>query len=63
MISICEVVKEAFAIGCLTIEAEEQLRQLLKTKYDSRDFRAFMLLQHAVASGSIRQQSRDLVAS
>jgi len=60
MLLIRDVVKEAFTIGCLTIEAEEQLRQLLRTKYDAKDFRAFMLLQHAVASGIIRQESREL---
>lgn len=63
MLSIHEVVKEAFATGCLTVEAEDQLRQLLKTKYDAKDFRAFMLLQHSVMSGSIRQESRELVTS
>ncbi len=63
MLSIREIVKEAFTIGCLTVETEEQLRQLLKTKYDVKDFRAFMLLQHAVMSGSIRQESRELATS
>ncbi|MBM0741044.1 hypothetical protein JOY44_05330 [Phormidium sp. CLA17] len=63
MLSIREIVKEAFTIGCLTVETEEQLRQLLKTKYDAKDFRAFMLLQHAVVSGSIRQESRELATS
>ncbi len=57
---IREVVQEAFVSGCLTVEAEEQLRQLLRTKYDAKDFRAFMLLQHAVMAGTIRQESRDL---
>lgn len=57
---IREIVQEAFISGCLTVEAEEQLRQLLRTKYDTKDFRAFMLLQHAVMAGTIRQESRDL---
>jgi len=61
MLSICEIVKEAFTTGLLTVEAEEQLRQLLKTKYDAKNFRAFMLLQHAVMSDAIRQESRELV--
>ncbi|MDX2228609.1 MAG: hypothetical protein NW220_03160 [Leptolyngbyaceae cyanobacterium bins.349] len=60
MLLIRDVVKEAFTAGCLSIEAEEQLRQLLRTKYDAKDFRAFMLLQHAVASGLVRQESREL---
>ena len=60
MLLIRDVVKQAFTVGCLTIEAEDQLRQLLRTKYDAKDFRAFMLLQHAVASGIVRQESREL---
>lgn len=59
MLLIRDVVREAFAVGYLTIEAEEQLRQLLRTKYDAKDFRAFMSLQHAVASGIVRQESRE----
>jgi hypothetical protein len=59
MILIREVVQQAFMTGCLTIEAEDQLRQLLRTKYAVEDFRAFMRLQHAVVSGDIRQESRE----
>lgn len=58
-LSICEVVRQAFALGCLTVEAEEQLRQLLRKKYGKPDFRAFMQLQYAVMSGTVRQESRD----
>lgn len=61
MLSIHEIVKEALTTGLLTVEAEEQLRQLLTTKYDTKDFQAFMLLQRAVMSGSVRQLSRELV--
>lgn len=60
MLLIRDVVREAFAVGYLSIDAEEQLRQLLRTKYDAKDFKAFMLLQHAVASGIVRQESREL---
>lgn len=60
MFLIRDVVREAFTVGYLSVEAEEQLRQLLRTKYDAKDFKAFMLLQHAVASGIIRQESREL---
>ena len=59
MTLIREVVKESLASGCLTIEAEEQLRQLLRAKYDVNDFRAFMRLQEAVVAGRIRQESRE----
>ncbi len=58
-LSICEVVRQALTAGCLTVEAEEQLRQLLRKKYGKPDFRAFMQLQYAVMSGKVRQESRD----
>jgi hypothetical protein len=60
MLLICEIVNEALASGCLTVEAEEQLRQLLRSKYDAKDFKAFMRLQHAVVSGYVRQESREI---
>lgn len=60
MISIRDVVQQALTTGCLTVEAEEQLRQLLKTKYDLEDLKAFMRLQQAAMEGLLRQESRDL---
>ncbi|MBW4579456.1 MAG: hypothetical protein KME42_07765 [Tildeniella nuda ZEHNDER 1965/U140] len=59
MLLIREIVQHAFITGCLTIEAENQLRQLLRTKYDAKDLKAFMLLQQAAMSGSVRQESRE----
>jgi hypothetical protein len=59
MVSIREVVQQALITGCLSLEAEEQLRQLLRAKYAIEDFRAFMQLQHAVVSGNVRQESRE----
>jgi hypothetical protein len=56
---IREIVRESMSTGCLTVEAEDQLRQLLASKYDSEDFRAFMRLQQAVISGLVRQESRE----
>ncbi len=60
MLKIRDIVREAFMVGYLSVDAEDQLRQLLQTKYDRKDFRAFMLLQQAVSSGMVRQESRDL---
>jgi len=59
MVLIRDVVQQAVATGYLTFEAEEKLRSLLCTKYDSKDLDAFMLLQQAVMSGSVRQESRE----
>lgn len=60
MIQIREVVTQALATGCLTITAENQLRQLLKSKYDREDLDAFMTLQQAAMAGLVRQESREL---
>ncbi len=55
---IREIVQQAFSTRLLTLEAEDQLRHLLQTKYEKEDFRAFMALQYATMSGSILQESR-----
>lgn len=60
MTLIREIVQQALITGYLTVDAENQLRRLLKTKYDLEDFRAFMQLQVAVGEGVVRQQSREL---
>jgi hypothetical protein len=63
MAQIRDVVQQALRTGVLTIDAENQLRQLLTTKYDREDFRAFMTLQDAAMSGSVKQESRLLMSS
>lgn len=60
MVMIRDVVQQALSTGFLNIEAEEQLRKLLKTKYDLEDFKAFMLLQEAAMVGQVKQESREL---
>ncbi len=57
--SIREIVSEALADQYLSIEAEEALRQLMRGKYGPDDFEAFMALQRAFLSGSLRQESRE----
>ncbi len=61
MILIRDIVQKALAIGYLSVEAEDQLRQLLRTKYDSEDLNAFMTLQQALCAGQLRQESRELM--
>ena len=56
---ICDIVQQAMRSGYLTISAEEQLRQLLRGKYDAKDLNAFTQLQLAAASGKVRQESRE----
>lgn len=60
MVRIREVVQQALNSGYLTVAAENQLRQLLQTKYDREDFNAFMKLQKATMAGLVRQESREL---
>ena len=59
---IREVVKQALKTGYLTLEAEENLRKMLKNKYDLEDFEAFIDLQQAAMVGMVKQESRELFA-
>ncbi|MBD2742732.1 hypothetical protein [Coleofasciculus sp. FACHB-1120] len=61
MSRIKKIVQQALVTGYLTVEAEEQLRQLLKTKYDFDDFMAFITLQKEAMEGRVRQESRELL--
>lgn len=60
---IREIVQQALTTGYLTVEAEDQLRQLLSKKYEWEDFRAFIKLQHEAMEGRVKQESRELVGS
>lgn len=60
MALIQELVSKALKTGYLTIEAENQLRQLLTERYDLEDFNAFMNLQEAAMTGKVKQESRQL---
>lgn len=59
MALIRDVVRTALTTGYLTIEAENQLRQLLAGKYEQEDFLAFMILQEAAMTGRVKQESRE----
>lgn len=61
MNSICEIAQQALMTGYLTLEAENQLRQLLSMKYGKEDLRAFMKLQQEVMDGGVKQESRELL--
>ena len=63
MARIREVVQQALTTGFLSIEAENQLRQLLSMKYDQEDLKAFMVLQSAAMEGSVLQESRRQLAN
>lgn len=59
MVQIRDLAQQAIETGYLTLEAEEQLRQLLSTHYELEDFNAFMVLQEAAMLGKVRQESRE----
>ncbi len=58
MVLIRDVVKEVLTTGYLTLANENQLRKLLRTKYDTEDFNAFMSLQEAAMNGLVKQEAR-----
>jgi len=58
---ICEIVHQVLQAGYLTVEAEEQLRQLFALGHDLEDIEALTRLQQAATSGRVKQLSRELV--
>jgi hypothetical protein len=61
MSDIREIVHKVLQSGYLTIETEEQLRQLFAIRYDIQDIEALTQLQQATNLGLVKQQSRELV--
>lgn len=59
MTKIRDLAQQALQTGYLTMAAEEQLRQLLSTRYELEDFNAFMRLQQAAMLGQVKQESRE----
>lgn len=57
MAKICEIVNQALSRGYLSVNEEEQLRDLLRNQYDSDDLAAFVHLQDAAMSGEVKQES------
>jgi len=60
---IREIVKQALNTGYLTLEAEDKLRIMLRSKYDLEDLEAFLDLQHAAMMGIVRQESKEIFAA
>lgn len=58
MVLIRDIVKEVLTTGYLTLADENQLRKLLRTKYDKEDLNAFMSLQEAAMNGLVKQEAR-----
>ncbi len=58
--SIRGIVHKALDTGYLSVEAENNLRELLKQNYEQEDFNAFLRLQQAAMEGGVKQESREL---
>lgn len=56
---IREIVFQAHTKGVLSLDDENHLRHLLSRKYGTEDFQAFIQLQHAVITGTVKQESRE----
>ena len=59
---IREIVHQVLASGYLSLEEENQLRQMLQTThYGLEDMKAFIGLQIAALEGNICQESREII--
>ncbi|NDJ20747.1 hypothetical protein GS682_03625 [Nostoc sp. B(2019)] len=63
MVLIKEIAQEALSTGYLSVVAEDQMRVLIQTNYDSEDLDAWIILQRAVVAGDVKQESRRKKAS
>lgn len=61
MSTISKIVQKVLKNGYLSVEVEEQLRQLFKIRYSLDDIEALTRLQKATTSGLVKQESRLLV--
>jgi hypothetical protein len=61
MSTIRKIVHQVLQTGYLTVEAEEQMRELFALRHDLEDIEALTRLQQAAMFGLVKQQSRELV--
>ncbi len=60
MTAIREIVQQALNTGCLTLESEKHLGQLLlSASYTLEDWNAYMSLQLAAMAGSVKRESLE----
>ncbi|MDZ8188075.1 MAG: hypothetical protein RMX96_24880 [Nostoc sp. ChiSLP02] len=58
MALIKEIVEKALTTGYLSIAAEDEVRSLIQSDYDSEDLDAWIILQRAIVAGDVKQESR-----
>jgi hypothetical protein len=63
MIFIKEIVQQALNTGYLSVAAQNQIRLLLQSDYDSEDLDAYIILQRAVVAGDVKQETLAIKAS
>ena len=56
---IRDIATQALTTGYLTIEAENQLKALLKPCYQAEDLISFIELQISTLDGAVKQESRE----
>jgi hypothetical protein len=62
IVLIREVVQQAIAAGYLSLEAENQMRQIFASaKCDLEDLNAFMSLQLAAMAGRVKRESWESI--
>lgn len=57
---IREIAEQALNSGYLSVESENKLRMMLRSKYELEDLEAFINLQQAAMIGIVKQESREL---
>jgi hypothetical protein len=64
MTPIREIAQQALTTGCLTVEAEKLIGQLLiSASYSLEDLNAYMSLQLAAMAGRVKQESLELAGA
>ncbi|MDZ7959908.1 MAG: hypothetical protein RMY34_18830 [Aulosira sp. DedQUE10] len=54
-----EIVAQALTTGYLSVAAQNQIRSLLQSDYDSDDLDALIILQRAVVAGDVKKEVRS----
>jgi hypothetical protein len=57
MMAITEIVQQALTTGYLSVMAQNQLRKLLQTNYDSEDLDALIILHRSIVAGEVKKES------
>jgi hypothetical protein len=54
-----EIIQQALNTGYLSLAAQNQIRLLLQSDYDSEDLDAYIMLQRAVVAGDVKREPRN----